>query len=65
MKYRLIENNQVESHVKQLIIPKELREKAIEIAHDSKLSAHQGIMKTQDRVKACFYWSGRDADVRR
>ena len=48
VKYRVIENNQGESHVKQLIIPKELREKVIEIAHDSKLSGHQGIKKTQD-----------------
>ena len=65
VKYRVIENNQGKSHVKQLIIPKKLRQKVMEIAHYSKFSRHQGIKKTQDRVKACFYWPGRDADVQR
>ena len=37
----------------------------MEIAHDSKLSRHQGIKKTQDRVKACFSWPVRDTDIRR
>ena len=37
----------------------------MELAHDSKLSGHQGRKRTQDRIKACFYWPGRDADVRR
>ena len=37
----------------------------MELAHDSKLSGHQGIKRTQDRIKACFYFPGRDADVRR
>ena len=37
----------------------------MELAHDSKLSGHQGIKRTQDRIKACFYWPGRDADFRR
>ena len=50
---------------KQLVIPKALREKVMELAHDSKLSGHQGIKRTQDRIKACLYWPGRDADVRR
>ena len=37
----------------------------MELAHDSKLSGHQGIERTQDRIKPCFYWPGRDTDVRR
>ena len=54
-----------ETPTKQLVIPKALREKVMEFAHDSKLSGHQGMKRTQDRIKACFYWPGRDTDVRR
>ena len=54
-----------ETPTKQVVIHKSLRDQVMELAHDSKLSGHQGIKKTQDRIKACFYWPGRDTDVRR
>ena len=44
-----------ETPKKHLVIPEALREKVMELAHDSKLSGHQGIKRTQDRIKACFY----------
>ena len=44
-----------ETPTKQLVIPKSLQQKVMELARDSKLSGHQGINRTQDRIKACFY----------
>ena len=45
IKYRLIENHMFETPTKQLVIPKALREKVMELAHDSKLSGHQGTLR--------------------
>ena len=37
----------------------------MELAHDSKMSGHLGIKKTQDRVCGSVYWSGIYSDVKR
>ena len=50
---------------KQLVIPKALREKVMELGHDSKLSGHRGIKRTRDKINVYFYWPGRESDVRR
>jgi Integrase zinc binding domain len=50
---------------RQLVLPEELREKAVKVTHDCIMSGHQGIKKTYDRVYAHFYWSGIHADVDR
>jgi len=34
----------------QLVLPQQLREKALKLAHDCIMSGHQGIKKTYDRV---------------
>ena len=49
----------------QLVLPQQLREKALKLAHDCIMSGHQGIKKTYDRVYAHFYWTGIHGDVDR
>ena len=51
--------------VKQLVVPKEVREKVIRVAHDGLLSGHCGIKRTKDRVLSNFYWREVDEDVKR
>jgi transposase InsO family protein len=49
----------------QLMIPKELREKVMMVAHESLLSAHQGIRRTQEKVFTEFYWPSISGDIKR
>lgn len=49
----------------RLLIPKPLREKVMKVAHETLLTAHQGIKKTQDKVCTMFYWPGILADIKR
>ena len=55
----------MELGVKQLIIPKQLRNRVMELAHNAKMSGHLGLKKTQDRIKSCFYWPGIHSEIRR
>ena len=50
---------------RQLIVPKCLRDTVLTLAHDSLLSGHLGIRKTNDRVLGEFYWPGMQSDIRR
>ena len=65
IKYRLKFNKDEEIISKQLVIPKVLRRRVMELAQDSKMSGHLLIMKTQNRVCGSFYWSGIYSDVKR
>ena len=49
----------------QLMVPKELREKVMMVAHESLLSAHQGIKRTQDKVCKEFHWPSVLSDIKR
>ena len=49
----------------QLMVPKSLRDKVLNIAHCSLLSAHLGIKKTHDKICNDFYWPSINQDVRR
>jgi len=42
----------------QLVVPKELREKVVSLAHDTLLAKHRGAAKTLSRVQQEFYWPG-------
>ena len=42
----------------QLVVPKELREKVVSLAHDTLLAGHRGPAKTLSRVQQEFYWPG-------
>ena len=49
----------------QLVLPRELRDGVMEVAHDSILGGHLGAQKTKDRIISNFYWPGVQADVTR
>ena len=51
--------------VKQLALPRPLREKVMSLGHDSIMSGHQGVKKTYDRITTEFFWPGVHADVQR
>ncbi len=51
--------------VTQLIVPVQLRQKVMELAHDQALGGHLGKKKTLERVQAHFYWPGVQGDVDR
>ena len=42
----------------QLVLPTNLREGVMEVAHDSILGGHLGGKKTLDRVTSNFHWPG-------
>ena len=51
--------------ISQVVVPKELREKVLMMAHDAVMSGHQGRKKTKDRIWREFWWPGFGADVTR
>lgn len=51
--------------VHQIVVPKESREKILEIGHCTPLSGHLGVRKTLERVRSHFFWPGMHADVRK
>lgn len=63
--YRKFKEVLKEEIIYQLVIPSELREKVMIIAHESLLSAHQGIAKSLARINHEFYWPGLQSDVKR
>jgi len=42
----------------QLVVPTELRQKVVSLAHDTLLAGHSGAGKTLHRVQQEFYWPG-------
>ena len=51
--------------ISQLVVPKDLREKVLFLAHCGLLAGHQGTKKTLDTVLTNFYCPGVHADVSR
>ena len=51
--------------VKQIVLPLTLREKVIALAHDTVMSGHLGVCKTQARVLNHFFWPDVYGDIRR
>ena len=49
--------------LKQIMVPKTLRRKVMEVAHDSIIGGHLGIKKTKDRIQTNFYWPGMQGDI--
>jgi len=47
----------------QLVVPEELRENVMKLAHKNILSGHLGIQKTYDRVCSQFWWPGMHVSV--
>ncbi|GFO41266.1 Zinc finger protein [Plakobranchus ocellatus] len=63
--YRRYEDLGRNVDVKQVVLPKPLREYVMSVAHDSITGAHLGIRRTKDKVLSNFYWPGVDGDVTR
>ena len=51
--------------IKQVMVPKELRQAVLGLAHDSVMSGHEGVHKTTDRIMSNFWWPGIRDDVTR
>lgn len=51
--------------VNQIIVPKVLRNKIISLAHDTIMSGHLGVRKTQCRILSHFFWPGIYSDISR
>ena len=53
------------SQISQLVVPKQLRETVIKLAHDPPMGGHLGAKKTRERIWGTFYWPGLCSQVRR
>ncbi|CAG2253632.1 unnamed protein product [Mytilus edulis] len=53
----------LETNLKQVVVPMKERRKILEFAHDNRTAAHLGIKKTLDRIKENFYWPGVRGDT--
>jgi len=42
----------------QLVVPTEIRQKVVSLAHDTLLAGHRGVGKTLSTVQQKFYWPG-------
>ena len=51
--------------LKQVMVPVQLRNRIMEIAHGSIMGGHMGIKKTADKIQGAFYWPGIQGDVTR
>ena len=51
--------------VKQVMVPKRLRPRIMEVAHGSIKRGHLGIKTTTDKIQSAFYWPGIQGDVTR
>jgi len=56
--YRRYCGKQNTDNLIQLVVPNELREKVVSLAHDTLLAGHRGAGKTLSRVQQEFYWPG-------
>ena len=54
--YRFTRKVDSEEELKQILVPKDLRKKVIEVAHDTMLTGHMCVKKTEDRILTNFYW---------
>jgi len=54
--YRRYFGRRGEDAIVQLVVPQELREKVVSLAHDTLLAGHRGAAKTLSRVQQGFYW---------
>ena len=62
--YRITKKVDVEKEeLKQILVPKDLRKKVMEVTHDTMLARHIRFKKTEDRIQTNFYWTGMHQDV--
>ncbi|MES9884609.1 MAG: DDE-type integrase/transposase/recombinase, partial [Sedimenticola sp.] len=65
--YRRFQSEKVDSGklFKQLLVPKQLREHVLKLAHDSILAGHLGVRKMTSKILYEFYWPGVMGDISR
>jgi transposase InsO family protein len=65
--YRQFQHSQYNNgeEVSQLMVPSQLKEHVLQLAHEAPLAGHLGIKKTMDRIQTHFYWPGVQGDVSR
>ena len=63
--YRKYSWHQDETSNWQIVLPRELKERALKHVHGGTGFGHFGNKRTNDRLKEYFYWPGYQADVRR
>lgn len=63
--HRIVIETESQKITKQLVVPKCLRTRVMEQAHNAITGGHQGIRRTTDKVLSAFYWPGLQMDVTR
>ena len=51
--------------LRQVLVPKKLRNEVLRLGHEGILAGHLGIKKSSDRILTNFYWLGILGDIRR
>ena len=49
----------------QVLVPTNLRQLVMEVAHDSIFGGHMGVKRTMEKIMSNFYWPGFNGDVTR
>ena len=47
------------------MVPKQLRPRIMEVAHESVMKGHLGIKKTTEKIESAIYWPGIQGDITR
>ena len=50
--------------LRQVMVPKKLRNEVLRLGHEGILAGHLGIKKSSDRILTIFYWPGIFGDIR-
>src|SRR3984885_5176657 len=63
--YRQCKDKHKDEVKHQLVVPQKLRENVMSMAHESLLSAHQGVTRTLTKINAEFFWPLMSEEVKR
>ena len=61
--YRVYTDKNGGKAVRQVVVPQQLRQSVMDIAHSSIMAGHLGVRKTMDRILSNFFWPGIKSDV--
>lgn len=63
--YEISEKSRTGEMIIRLVLPEIMQVAAIQLFHDTSLSAHKGLANTLDDVKQRFWWYGMSGDVQK
>ena len=65
--YRVVmkPQGQVFGEVSQIMVPQCLKERVLQLGHESLMGGHMGMARTEERIVSVFWWKGVSADVQR